>query len=231
MEKGDFRYLDVFSHMDLTYKSYKELLSGLILLDNVDLNILNKQIGSFTLKEYLGFACFVHDIGKYINVDDHAVAGAEIVEKKCLELKFPREAVNMVSTVVKYHQVPGCLFKISDEKLLLSKVYKFFNLSGSKAPFILITSFCDFYAEKIIHDPENEKKKYKKFIKKLFTLYNEYIDIIRNKWVDGDFVKEEANVKGKEIGILIEEVNELIFSGIIKNKEEAQKYIMTKYGG
>ncbi len=231
IEKGDFKCLDVFSHMDLTYKSYKELLSGLIVLKDVDLSFLEKQTGNHTLREYQGFACFVHDMGKYLTIDEHSVAGAEILEKKCLELKFPREAADIVTSAVRYHEVPRSLYEISDEGQLLSHLYLFFKQNGSTTPFILLTSFCDVYAEKIIYDPANEKKKFKEFIEKLFTLYNRYISIIRNKWVDGDFIQKETQINGREIGILIDEINELIFSGIVNSKEEAQKYIMTKYGG
>ncbi|MGE5626737.1 MAG: CCA tRNA nucleotidyltransferase [Solirubrobacterales bacterium] len=176
--KSDYKELDVFSHMDLTYKTYKELLSGILALDNFDLAVLNKPLGDVTLSEYLAFACFIHDIGKYMSLDNYQLAGVEIAEKVCNELKFPKEGAEIVTTVIKEQGTPYNLFKINDTDKLIKEIDKFFNENDKYIPFILITAFCDNYAEKIIFDQYKEKEKFKQFIERLFRLFGEYNKVI-----------------------------------------------------
>jgi len=235
--KCKYHLEDVFSHMDLTYKTYKELLIGRIKLNNFDSIILNEKIENFDLREYIGFACFNHDIGKYVcyrrdgdNISfiNHDKAGAKIIEDKCNELKFPKEAINLVAGVVKNHMKPLGLFKLKDEEFL-KETYKFFYSTYKYIPYILITSFCDVYSTKIIYDPKCEKILFKEFIEKLFILYKEYSNIINNKWIDGDFIMQNTNKRGEEISNIIYRINELRFLGVINNKNNAQKYILSKY--
>lgn len=176
--KSSYKEIDVFSHMDLTYKTYRELLIGILELDNFDLSILKKPIGRVTASEYLAFACFVHDIGKYIHIDSYQNAGFKIIDKVCKELKFPKEAADIITAVIKEQDTPHNLFLIEDTSDLNEKIYEFFNENEKYVPFILVAAFCDNYAENIIFDKDNEKVKFKQFIERLFDLFGEYNNVM-----------------------------------------------------
>lgn len=229
--KEDYKQLDVFSHMDLSYKTYKELLNGRINLDNFNTNMLKNAIGNYTLSEYLSFANFVHDIGKAIHIENHYGEGGNIIEGLCQELKFPKEGLKIVVSIVKNHGIPYKLFKERNELHIKENIYGFFIENQKYVPYILIGSFCDIYAARIIYDGENEKDFFKAFIESLFHLFDEYNRIVGNKWISGDFILENTIRTGKDIGIILEEVNKLVFIGKINNKEEAKGYIISKYGG
>jgi poly(A) polymerase len=229
---------DTFTHMDLTYKIYKELLNGVLDINNIDISILNDKIGNFSLKEYIAFACFSHDIGKYVSYSEqgekisfynHERAGAEIIEQKCNELKFPKEALNIVVSVVGNHRIPLELFEIRKDSIFNKQLYEFFHVNNKYVPYIIITSFCDVYATKMIHDPLNEKNSFKEFIEELMILFKKYTNIINDKWIDGNYIIDNTNKLGEEIGRIINEVNELRFLGVIKNKSEAQEFIISNY--
>lgn len=236
--KCKYHLEDTFTHMDLTYKTCKELLNGTIGIKNYDWRQLDEKIGNFSMREYIAFSCFVQDIGKYlcyqyrdevISFCDHEKAGVEIMEQKCKELKFPKEALNIVTCVIRNHMVPVELFNMRQKGIFDKKLYEFFHLNSKYIPFILIASFCDVYASKLINDPCDEKNSFLEFIEKLFILYNKYTDIISNKWVDGNFIVENTNSKGEEIRHIIYELNGLIFSGEIKDENEAKKYILSNH--
>lgn len=237
---GRYKYHleDTFTHMDLTYKTYNEFLNGVINIKNFERSHLDEKIGNFSLKEYIAFSCFSHDVGKYscykeqdekISFCNHEKVGAEIMEQKCNELKFPKEALKLVVCIVKNHMAALGLFKISKEDIFLQKLYEFFRLNEKYVPYILIASFCDVYATKLIHDPEDEKNSFLEFIEELLISFNKYTDIINNKWVDGNFIMDNTNRKGEEIRHIIDELNELRFTGVIKDKNEAKKYILSNY--
>ena len=229
---------DTFTHMNLTYKTFKEFMTGIIKIKNYNLCELDEIIGNFSMKEYIAFSCFTQDIGKYfcyeekgemISFDNHEKAGAEIMEQKCRELKFPKEALKLVVCLIRNHMEPVELFKMRQECTFNKRLYDFFHLNSRYVPFILIASYCDIYASMMINDSWDEKNSFAQFVEELLIKFSKYTDIIRNKWIDGNFIMENTNSKGQEIGYIVNEVNQLIFSGVIKNKNESEEYILSNY--
>lgn len=234
---GKCRYhaVDAFTHMNTSYILFKKVQSSDILLKNVDINeVIKKDLGNFQIGDFLAFATFTHDIGKYkcykkegdkISFIEHDKVGAEIIRDICKELHFPNKGIKIVGSVVEAHMYPLFLFKNNLNNYKKS-FYKFFSNYEDYVPYILLVSFCDVYATRLYKDDDNEKEKYKVFIEKMFYEYEIYTKIRCNRLLDGKEIMNLSGSKGKELGIMLEKIDELRYLNKLKNKEDIIKYIV-----
>lgn len=185
--KCKYHIEDVFTHMNLTYSVFKDILNGRLEVDGLDLNIFDKNIGDFRLKEYIAFTCFLHDIGKFncykkvgqdISFYKHDKEGAKIAGEICEDMMFPKESVEMIQTLIEGHMYPLGIYK-AEVKNMKKTLYKFFEKYGQYTIQLLILSFCDIYATTMLFDPHNDKEKYKIFIEELLNGFKEYIKYCR----------------------------------------------------
>lgn len=227
---------DAFTHMNEAYKIFKEFCAGEIQINNFNLDTLNKYIGEFKLKDYLAFATFNHDIGKYssykklndkVSFINHDKKGGEIIKEFCNFWGFPKEAKNIIINTVEGHMYPLGLFK-SNLKDYKKSFYKFFNKYEEFVPYILVISFCDIYATTNFNPVENEIQRYTKFIEKLLEEYLIYNEIKKNKLVKGCEIKDKFQVEEKEIGNILLKIQEITYRGMVKNKEEAMNFILKR---
>lgn len=235
---GQCKYhkVDAFTHMNMVYKVFKDILNKKLVLEGLNLDIFKNTIGGFTLAEYVAFSAFVHDIGKYncyrkegdrVSFYGHNEAGSKIIHKFCDEMLFPKVIVNLVSILVEAHMYPLCLFNnsIKDYK---KAYYKFFNKYKEYVPYILTISFCDIYATRILDEDIDEIHLYGKFISNILKEYYFYNDIICNRLVRGNEIVELTGKEGKVIGDILEKIDEMRYYSIINTKEDVVKFIKYK---
>lgn len=224
---------DAFTHMNLVYKNFKDLLKGNLNIKGLDLELLNKRLGGTYIKSYMAFAAFSHDIGKakcYKKTEDkvsfigHDKVGAEIISDVCEELGFPNEGKKLVEILVEAHMYPLGLCKNSIKNNKKS-FYKFFSRYNKFIPFILTLSYCDMYATKMLYDPDNEEEFFKKYIELLFEEYKLFREARYNRFINGNQVMEITKREGKEIKLVLEDLEKKVYFGQINNAEEAINYL------
>lgn len=180
--KCKYHVEDALTHMNLTYQVFNDLLNKRINVEGFDVDKIYGSINGFNLKNYIGIACFLHDIGKFkcyrkkedkISFSGHQIEGAKIVHSICENMSFSEEAVLFLENIVKAHMIPLVIFKmnIKEQKEALNN---FFNEYYKYVPYILIVSFCDNYATNMLIDNNNEKLRFKQFIQDTFLAYKKY---------------------------------------------------------
>ncbi|WP_410506307.1 HD domain-containing protein [Haloimpatiens sp. FM7315] len=226
--KCKYHLEDAFTHMNMVYKIFKEIVLGKISINGFDFKILNNKIGDYSIKDYLAFAAFNHDIGKSlsyrknggkVSFKNHEVIGAKLIEEFCDYLKFPKAATRIVKDTVDGHMRPLKLFKEKSRK----NYFDFFKTYEDRVPYILLISFCDVYATHSIYDPNNQMEVYNKFIEELVLEFQIYKDIIKSKMISGKDIKENFRIKPLYIGEALEYIHERMYIGEIKDKNQAMK--------
>ncbi len=233
--KCKYHTKDVFTHMNLTYGVYKDVLKGKIAVKGFELTKLEDVIGNFSIKEYIGIACFLHDIGKFkcykeegnnVSFIDHENAGAEIGYNICESMRFPKKASELIKNIIEAHMYALGFFKDSIHEKR-KEFYRFFERYNKYVPFILLVSFCDNYATNMLLDLDDEKEKYKEFIENMYMEYKCYYDICNNKLVDGNDIIEITAYKDENIKKILYKINELRYLQVINNRKDAINYLKT----
>lgn len=227
---------DAFTHMNLVYENFKELLKGNLSIKGLDISIFDENLANISIKNYIAFAAFCHDIGKakcYKKIDDkisfigHDKEGAVIVRNVCNELGFPKRGQELIEKLVEAHMYPLGLCK-NNVKNYKKSFYKFFSRYDKYIPYILALSYCDMYATKMLYDPDGEENIFKEYIEKLLEEYKIYRKVKDNRLLDGEKVIEVTKAQGKDIKLVLEELDKKIYFGDISNVEEAIKYLQSK---
>jgi len=227
---------DVFTHMNLTYCVFKDILNGKVSVKGLGLSVFEHKIGEFKLREYLSLACFLHDIGKYeayrkdgdkVSFWGHEIKGAIIVRNFCRKMKFPKKAENYIESIVYAHMYPLRIFK-QNPKDRKNDCYKFFSKYDGYIIEILITAYCDNYATRMLLDAQNEKVRFKMFIEDMLKEYELYCSIKEDKILNGNDVIQILNISGPQVKNVLEDVTRLRYLGKIQTREEALNYLKVK---
>lgn len=236
MGKCRYHIEDAFTHMNLVYENFKELLKGNLSIRGLDTSIFDESLANISIKNYIAFAAFCHDIGKakcYKKVDDkvsfigHDKEGALILRNVCDELGFPKRAQELIEKLVEAHMYPLGLCK-NNVKNYKKSFYKFFLRYDKYIPYILALSYCDMHATKMLYDPDGEEDIFKEYIEKLLEEYKIYREVKDNRLLDGKKVIEITKAEGKDIKLILEELDKKTYLGDISNVEEAIKYLRSR---
>nr|WP_207717761.1 CCA tRNA nucleotidyltransferase [Clostridium acetobutylicum] len=225
--------VDAFTHMNTAYHVFKDMKKKYLKVKNINIEEFNKDIGVYNELDYLAFAIFTHDIGKYvsykkegqkISFKGHDEKGLEIIEKVCDELKFPNDGKKIVCSVVKNHMYPLMLFKLKEDERKQEE-YEFFNKFDQYVPHIIVASFCDVYATTIYIDENNEKDRFTSFISELVVKYREFINLKKIKYIDGNDLID-MGFRGNDIGNILNELNKMLYIEGSKTKKEQQDFVL-----
>lgn len=232
--KCKYHIEDVFTHINLTYKIFKDIMKSRIKINNLDFCIFDNSIGQFSLREYTAFSCFLHDIGKYqaykkkkdrVSFEGHEKKGVEICRILCKKFRLPKKASRFIETIVEAHMYPLMIFKKTDRDMK-EYYYDFFNQYKDLSVYIIIVSFCDNYATRMLLDRENEKESYKKFIENMLYEYNIYLNIKNKKIIDGNCIENILEHKGPIIGNVINNIDKLRYMRKIITRKDAVDYVL-----
>lgn len=231
--KCKYHVEDVFTHLNLTYGIFKDILNGSINLKNLDISILDTKMGEFTLKEYAALACFLHDIGKYevykkvgdkVSFHKHEIKGAAICRDFCNDMKLSKKAVKYIENIVEGHMYPLSIFtnKTVDRK---KAFYKFFSKYEGYVLEIIITAFCDNCATKMLLEIKDKNLGFKEFIEDMLKEYKLYCSIRDNKILSGEEVVEVLVKSGPQVKTAIENIHRLRYLGEIVTRKDALDYL------
>ncbi|AEB77131.1 HD domain-containing protein [Clostridium botulinum] len=227
---------DAFTHMNLVYKNFKEILNESLIIEGLDLNIFNKYMGGFFIKDYFAVAAFCHDIGKVkcykkngenISFIGHEIEGSKIMKDVCSVLGFSDEGKNFITTLIEAHMYPLGLCK-NNVKNYKKSFYKFFSRYDKYVPFILTLSYCDMHATKMLYDPDNEEGIFKGFLEKLFIEYKKFNNVLQCKIVDEQIVMKITKAKGIDIKSTLDEIHKKLYYEELTTKDEVIKYLKNK---
>ncbi|EYE89849.1 hypothetical protein Q428_00075 [Fervidicella metallireducens AeB] len=193
----------------------------------------NMQVNGYPRFLTLKLSAFLHDIGKpdAITIEGDKVSfrlhdkkGEEVFQKIAERLAMSSAQKKIIKSVISGHmRVLGLFKQGATEKA----IYNFFRDYGEDAIDIFICSLCDISATRSLLDDKDESKKYWNFIMELIDKYYDNYDtkMSKVKFITGKDVIEVTGLKGKDIGKILKEVDELIFIGNIKTKQEALEFI------
>ncbi|MFL0195627.1 HDIG domain-containing metalloprotein [Clostridium sp. WILCCON 0269] len=231
--KCKYHVEDVFTHLNLTYGVFKDVLNGKINFQNLDLDDLNTKIGEFRLREYVALACFLHDIGKYeaytktgdkVSFHDHEIKGAVICRNFSNYMKLPKKATRYIENIVEGHMYPLALFtnRTVNKK---EAFYKFFHKYDGYVIEIIITAFCDNCATKMLLEIKDENLGFKEFIEDMLKEYKLYCNISATKILSGEEVIEILVKSGPQVKTILEDIHRMRYLGKINSREEALDYL------
>ena len=142
-------------------------------------------------------------------------------------MAFSEEGIEIIETIIKGHMYPLELFK-SDVKYIKETLYKFFSKYNKYVIPLIILSFCDTYATRMIFDPKNEKELYKEFIENILSEYKIYIEIKTSRILNGNDIAQITGKKGSEIKKILEDIDKQRYLGEINSKEDEIYYVSHK---
>ena len=187
----------------------------------------------FTDGECLKLVALYHDVAKPLTMEEregkltfygHDKLGAEITAKAFLRLGLGKKASRMGALIVRNHLRPFFLYELYRENSLTERaIYRFFRDSGEYAFHTLLHSVADWMATS--YEMSEKVEEFISFIHKLLSFYEERMESLR-PLLSG---KEIMDIKGFDrpnecVGRIKEKMLELQAVGIIKTKEDAEKF-------
>lgn len=232
-----YHVVDAFTHMNTTYSTFKDLLNNKLQLEIDFKQYLNKKISLYKYENFLAISAFVHDIGKSqsykkegdkVSFEGHDYAGAEICEGIFESLGFPKDAIALIKNIVKGHMYPLALYKstLSDSK---KSYFKFFSKYKEYIPYILLISYCDFYATQLYLGINKEMEEYKDFIIRLFKEFEKFNSFYSRNFLRGNEISQILNIEGKEIGEAIAFLHKEYYLENVNNIEEGISILKCKF--
>jgi len=199
-----------------------------------------KKIGSeefflrFTDADCLKLVALYHDVAKPLTMEErdgkltfygHDKVGAEITAGAFLRLGLGRKAGRMGALIVRNHLRPFFLYELYKEGRLTERaIYRFFRDTKRYAFHTLLHSVADWMATSC--KMSEKVGEFVLFIHKLLSFYEERMENLK-PLLSG---KEIMDIKGFDrpnecIGRIKEKMLELQAIGLIKTKEDAEKFV------
>lgn len=222
---------DDFNHSIMTYKAFNSFLKGQIGLEIHAEGLYKDNISFFSLKHYQSLATFICGIEKYICYNkkdnkisfyDHQIKGGGDINSFLHDYGFPKKAEKFISNLVLGYMEPPILFKNRGGK---NHYLKFFRKYQDYAPYIIILSFCDIYAARLCHDPDDEIVSYRIFMENLYAEFIKYKNIIRNPVISAEDLITATGLEGRKIQEAIDLINERTYLGEVKDRYQALNFI------
>lgn len=195
----------------------------------------HNNIINYTDNKLLIFAAPFHDVGKGYTIEynkekqsntfvNHEIKGEKIIKKIMRRLKFSKEDIKYVSTLVLYH-MSGMDDNMNNSNM--KKLFRELASGGVDIHDMVLYQYCDKQANKKndkikFHEYLKEKqllKTYHKLRKEDFALTVGELDI--NGY---DLMK--LGIYGSDLGMLLTDILEEVDAGLLRNKKKAiLKYV------
>lgn len=227
-----YHTVDALTHSLLTLEFFEKSIGEIYKSRNGDaikahmMQILNGRERIATTK----LAALLHDIGKpaamkvegdRVSFRGHDTAGVEEIVKIFSKIPFSTLQRSIIIDVVRGHMRILGLYKQGASN---RAIYRIFNEFGENTIDVLISSLFDVTATRSLLDDSGETGIYYDFILSIIDRYFTYKNLPQ-KLVTGRDVIEITGARGKEIGNILRDIDEKVFYGTIKNREEALEFI------
>lgn len=211
-------------------------------LKNVNEFVKNKvnsyQVPNVKYLSLLKLACLLHDVGKYSTWTieengrhrfiNHDSVGAELLKPILKEMKFSKAQIKYITTLVKNHIYPSQLARENGETNEKA-IHRMFRKIEDCTVDVLLLAMADRLSAQ---GPAITKEITETNIRVLNSYLKMYEEFSQNskplpKLIDGHEIASLLNIeKGKELGIVINQIKEAQLSGEINTKEDAIKFIL-----
>ena len=183
------------------------------------------------------FAILFHDYGKIfsktkengvVHYYGHEKIGSEKAGKILLDLKFSKNEIKYIKTLVRYHMQP--LYFYTDKKVSNKAIYNFFKKVGDLAPDIIFISALDVGSTRRLNGQVNKAISYWEYINTLLNKYYNMQSKLIEPLLNGKEIMEILDIKeGPKIGNIIEKLKEAQALGKVEEKDEAIKFIIKEF--
>lgn len=230
--KCKYHVVDAYNHSVLSIEFFDILIKKLydIKYSEKIKNIMGEPIGGTTHEAVLKLAVFLHDMGKpdamrndngRVTFKMHEVYGARKFVEFSKKLKFSNSQSALIRNVIAGHMRPLWLFK---QKSSRKAVYRMFCEYGDYSIDIALASLSDVVATRsLLNSDSEESQNYFEFICKIIEYYYDFKS--KERLVNGNDIKKITGTDGKKIGEILNKVNEEIFCGRIKDRDEAIEFV------
>ena len=181
----------------------------------------------------------LHDIGKRPAVAEgpecgayfrrHSESGALLMRPVLRRLCFSNRESHMAQTMVRHHMLPGRLGRYS--KVARDAAYRYFRDTGDVGLDVLLLSLADHLATR---GPALDLPRWQSHLDAVRSLLDTYFtepEVVNPpKLVDGGLlVREIEGLRGRAIGVLLEEIREAQATGAVRTEEEALAHAKRAY--
>lgn len=226
------------------FKSVRGLDGGDKHNELVDQHMIDcaKLCGELTSNNLLKFACYIHDIGKGVTRDEdengvsfieHEKIGRDIVEEIMNDLKFSKDDIKYVTTLV-YRHMFGYMKNVNEKGYIT--LFKELDESKIRIMDYVTMIYCDTQSNR-----KNEKVSFLDFCEKdnIGNILDVYYKLKYDKNkpfseidldIGGKEVIEVCNVsQGKEVGEILTEVFDKVNDGKLENSRPVlMNYLRTR---
>lgn len=186
----------------------------------------------------LKIASLLHDTGKPATwtIDEtgrhrfikHDEVGAEQVVELLKRIKFSKNAINYITTLIRNHLYPSQLIREGLDVISDKAIMRFFRKINDKTPDLLLLALCDRLSAR---GPEITEETVEKNIKGTYTLLEKYETAEQEvktvpKLVSGRDVMELLGIpRSPKVGEVLFALKEAQISGDINTRDEALEFI------
>lgn len=227
-----YHVVDAYTHSILSLKCFEEGIERVYAWETGDIvkEHLLEEVNGIKRLCVLKLGILLHDIGKpeaihtvngKITFKGHDILGEAEFNKISKRLVIPLKQRSTILTIIKGHMRILSLYKSKMSNRALYRLYKDF---GDNTVDVLLSSLFDITATRSLLDENGETNNYWGFVKEAIKRYYELIN--RKKvLITGKDVIDIKGVSGKEIGEILDILDEEIFIGRITTREDALKFI------
>ncbi|MCL5037688.1 MAG: HD domain-containing protein [Chloroflexi bacterium] len=241
--QNEFHLYDVFNHSMAAVgeleKIFNNNISDFFPRLNEPSNFLSEEIVPGRKRaSLLKLAALLHDVGKpgtrelkddRVTFYGHQTAGSEIVREIAVRLMLSKKEENYIALLVEHHMRPILLSGLAD---VTSRArYRLFRDTGEYFPDLMLLTMADMAAGCGPASSDEMQARHKDFCIRLLNEYDRKSSEVKPpRYMDGVGVMELLDMPpGPEVGKILEDLAEASAIGIVKNREEAEKYITDRY--
>lgn len=230
--KCKYHVVDSFTHSMLSLKTFEDMMDEVLKTKHKDSikKHLDENLSGVKRRTVLKLATLLHDIGKpkaykkegeKITFKGHDVTGYEEFQSINKRYNFSKEQKNLIESVIKGHMRILGLFKTGATERALYRLIRDFKDNTLD---VILASLFDVTATRLLLDENGERERYFEFCMDLIDrLYEK--NKLPKKLISGEDVIKLTGKKGRFVGEVLEALNEEIFLGNIKTREEALEFI------
>lgn len=226
-----YHVVDAYTHSILSLKFLEENMERVYAWEtgNMIKEHLLEDVNGKKRLYILKLGVLLHDIGKpeaihtvngKVTFKGHDIKGEAEFDKISKRLVFPLKQRDIILSIIKGHMRILGLYK---NKMSNRALYRLHRDFGDNTVEVFLSSLFDITATRSLLDENGETNDYWRFTKDAVKTY--YDSMNRKVLITGKDVIDIKGVSGKDIGNILDMVNEGIFIGRINTREEALKFI------
>ena len=241
--QNEFHLYDVFNHSMAAVgeleKIFDNNISDFFPRLNEPGNFLKDEIVPGRKRaSLLKLATLLHDVGKpgtrelkddRVTFYGHQTAGSEIVKEIAARLMLSKKEENYIALLVEHHMRPILLSGLDD--VTARARYRLFRDTGEYFPDLMLLTMADMAAGKGPASSDEMQARHKDFCIRLLNEYDRKSSEVKPpRYLDGVGVMEILDMPpGPDVGKILDDLAEASAIGIVKSREESEKYITDRY--